>query len=758
MSDTDQTGPGGTLINFPRIGFNLSPTTTMPSPTIPPPPAHPPTPGPASPGPGARTGRRSPLDALNALPDPSLTTPLPAPHPTPGTVPATFRSEPDSDMVGPRLGALGLAAILAVAVAAMRGTHTVLSTWWENRQARQTETEPLRKARLKHQLAMQQAGYSSAQAAAKGAQRAKKVPSSSEFGSKSLRRSNSGGPGAGSGAGKSTSSKTNASGPGRKNNGSGNGPGSKSRTNTGPNSKNRGGAGGRTNGGDLKKNRSPKTPGPLRNSPRGAGALKKAGAANNTPAKSPKNPKSPGAGAGQGRTTLRKALAHTTQKAAARRLKHRRNNGASPAVWKNKKNVPQPGQTALGNGNTTKNQKTPKNPSGTGGKNTRHTNGRTTLAQALRQSAHRAARKRLKQRRRTVTPPIWTAPGASTPKVNLTKNSQPRAAKPGAATGAAGQTSQNGRTGQHTGRQQKNKSQWARARAYAQKNATNSGTTTGAGTAGAQQTGSTAGPPPKGWATWDQYWQHLNAQHNQRTGYNQTGRKSPFQNAGQAAGQAGATYTAERADYPGAQAKRWMPDAITSGTPALPSTGPAALDAAPVETFPRPGTTRPKEPIPMPPAPARNTRIAAARKEAAHTGRDIIAAAHMDAQHATEITLDDALDQYTAFKDKAFKTHDKCFKLATRARTLRDILAAFAVDLAVNHNLIGPLFSGAMARMSESMDLVARMADEMQISSLEAAEMAEAASDELDDAYRPYSKATADAGLSTPSAPIHNQS
>lgn len=756
MSDTDQTGPGGTLINFPRIGFNLSPTTTMPSPTIPPPP------GPASPGPGARTGRRSPLDTLNALPDPSLTTPLPAPHPTPGTVPATFRSEPDSDMVGPRLGALGLAAILAVAVAAMRGTHTVLSTWWENRQARQTETEPLRKARLKHQLAMQQAGYSSAQAAAKGAQqRAKKVPSSSEFGSKSLRRSNSGGPGAGSGAGKSTSSKTNASGPGRKNNGSGNGPGSKSRTNTGPNSKNRGGAGGRTNGGDLKKNRSPKTPGPLRNSPRGTGALKKAGAANNTPAKSPKNPKSPGAGAGQGRTTLRKALAHTTQKAAARRLKHRRNNGASPAVWKNKKNVPQPGQTALGNGNSTKNQKTPKNPSGTGGKNTRHTNGRTTLAQALRQSAHRAARKRLKQRRRTVTPPIWTAPGASTPKVNLTKNSQPRAAKPGTATGAAGQTSQNGRTGQHTGRQQKNKSQWARARTYAQKNATNSGTTTGAGTAGAQQTGSTAGPPPKGWATWDQYWQYLNAQHNQRTGYTQqNGRKSPFQNAGQAAGQAGATYTAERADYPGAQAKRWEPDAITPGTPALPSTGPAALDAAPTVNPARPGTTRPKEPIPMSSSPVptvkADPRITKAKKQADRTGNSLVGH-QMAAEHATEITLDDAIDEYGDFKDDAFKTYDQCHKLADRAIKLRGILLGFAEELAVKHNLIGPLFSLAMARMAESMDLVARMAEEMQTSSLQAAEMAEAADNDLNDAYRPYNVATADAGLTTPSAPVHNQ-
>ncbi|MFK8851230.1 hypothetical protein [Streptomyces sp. Ac-502] len=76
----------------------------------------------------------------------------------------------------------------------------------------------------------------------------------------------------------------------------------------------------------------------------------------------------------------------------------------------------------------------------------------------------------------------------------------------------------------------------------------------------------------------------------------------------------------------------------------------------------------------------------------------------------------------------------------------------------MNHNLIGRLFTGSMARLSESMDLLARMADEMQISSLEAAEMAEAANDDLNDAYRPFTQATADAGLTTPSAPIHNQS
>jgi len=162
----------------------------------------------------------------------------------------------------------------------------------------------------------------------------------------------------------------------------------------------------------------------------------------------------------------------------------------------------------------------------------------------------------------------------------------------------------------------------------------------------------------------------------------------------------------------------------------------------------------------MPPAPARreDPRITKAKNQAARTAGAVVSAArHMDDQHETEITLDDAIDEYGEFKDDAFKTHDQCAKLADRAIRLRGILLDFSEELAVKHNLIGLLFSGAMARLAETMDLVARMAEEMKTSSLEAAEMAEAADTDLNDAYRPYNLATADAGLSTPSAPIHNE-
>lgn len=129
----------------------------------------------------------------------------------------------------------------------------------------------------------------------------------------------------------------------------------------------------------------------------------------------------------------------------------------------------------------------------------------------------------------------------------------------------------------------------------------------------------------------------------------------------------------------------------------------------------------------------------------------------MDDQHATEITLDDACDGIDELTSDAFAAHDESSRLAKKARDLRDTWLQFADDLAANHNLIGPLFSAAATRFAESMDLIARKADEMETSSLQAAEKCETASNEMNDAYRPITQATADAGLTTPSAPIHNQ-
>ncbi|MDV9191587.1 hypothetical protein R6L23_25840, partial [Streptomyces sp. SR27] len=127
------------------------------------------------------------------------------------------------------------------------------------------------------------------------------------------------------------------------------------------------------------------------------------------------------------------------------------------------------------------------------------------------------------------------------------------------------------------------------------------------------------------------------------------------------------------------------------------------------------------------------------------------------AEHVTEVTLDDVLDELAESKDECFTTYDECAVLADRARKLRDSLQALAAELAERHNVIGRLTSAAMNRLAESMDLIARKADEMRSKSLAAAEAVETAHDEMHDAYRPVQQAAADAGLRMPSARIHNE-
>ncbi|MFD8027086.1 hypothetical protein ACFV6G_42610 [Streptomyces lavendulae] len=127
------------------------------------------------------------------------------------------------------------------------------------------------------------------------------------------------------------------------------------------------------------------------------------------------------------------------------------------------------------------------------------------------------------------------------------------------------------------------------------------------------------------------------------------------------------------------------------------------------------------------------------------------------AEHMTDVTLDDVLEELAEGKADCFDTYDECAVLAGKARKLRDALAELAEELAVSHNVIGRFFSAAMARLSESMERVARKAEAMRGESLTAAESVETAHDAMHDAYRPVQQATADAGLYTPSARIHNE-
>lgn len=121
-------------------------------PPPPPVPPHPPAPPPEPPGSGAPLvegrSRRSAADSLATLS--ATPPPLPTPPQTAGT-----RSEPAAtgDASRPGVGALGLAATLAITLAAMRGTAGMVQDWRQRRAQREAEAEPLRKARAKLDVA-----------------------------------------------------------------------------------------------------------------------------------------------------------------------------------------------------------------------------------------------------------------------------------------------------------------------------------------------------------------------------------------------------------------------------------------------------------------------------------------------------------------------------------------------------------------------------------------------------------------------------
>ncbi|MFD7576211.1 hypothetical protein ACFV6U_37765 [Streptomyces sp. NPDC059810] len=191
--------------------------------------------------------------------------------------------------------------------------------------------------------------------------------------------------------------------------------------------------------------------------------------------------------------------------------------------------------------------------------------------------------------------------------------------------------------------------------------------------------------------------------------------------------------TVERADRPG-DARRARPAAaaVTAEARSLPR-------APHVPAGPRPGTTAPKETTPV-----------------AASSIRLSAPAGVAAEHLTDVTLDDVLDHLVESKRKCFATYDECAVLADGARKLRRSLEQLADELTEHHNLVGRLTGAAMSRLAEAMDVVARKAEQMRTESLAAAERVELAHDAMHDAYRPVQDATAAAGLVMPSARIHN--
>lgn len=219
------------------------------------------------------------------------------------------------------------------------------------------------------------------------------------------------------------------------------------------------------------------------------------------------------------------------------------------------------------------------------------------------------------------------------------------------------------------------------------------------------------------------------------------------------------TVILERLDNVGDAERPYTPPPVPAGDLGKPTTAVrGALGPAPVKNFPRPGTTRP-QPRPAP-SPSRGAGMKENRMSALNpltaTGRRHVPG--MDAQHETEVTLDDVCDLLQELTAESFDTHDKCADLARRARALQARLIDLAEDLAIDHNVIGDLTSAAMSRLAEDMDILARQAEEMSAQSLHAAEATETADNAMNDAYRPITQAAADAGLLAPSAPVHNQS
>jgi hypothetical protein len=212
----------------------------------------------------------------------------------------------------------------------------------------------------------------------------------------------------------------------------------------------------------------------------------------------------------------------------------------------------------------------------------------------------------------------------------------------------------------------------------------------------------------------------------------------------------------------------WGPNGIRR-TP-WQSAGAAAAAAEPetitIERLDKPGDQEPRR---WGPTPASNAAVLGSAAQSSSTGRKETGSMSlpdrvmsglvtgMSSEHATEVTLDDTLETLERLTVESFAAHETCTRLAEEARQIRYRLEDLAADLRTRHNVIGRMTAAAMERLAESMELLARKAEEMRVSSLDAAEVSEAAENAMFDAYKPVQQATADAGLLVPSARIHNK-
>ncbi|MBX7471260.1 hypothetical protein K1Y80_34950 [Streptomyces sp. MAG02] len=796
MADDPRDGNRNNVVTFRSRGG--APPGLPPIPGAPPPapPASPPAePPPPTSGPEADDGgavvpaprrRRSAADSLAGLtptlpPTPSSTGPTgTVALRSEGTVPAR-RDDDSGEADGPGVAALGLAATLAIALAALRGTATAVADWRQRRQERAEELAPLREARLKHRLAGEEAAAKHAVAMQgigdKAAQkRGKSIPSSQDFGRKALgggRGSLTGGGGKGAGG----------TGPGRSGKGgSGSGltPGGKKtspKTSTGLGSV--GGKGGSKGLGSGKPGGS-KSAGSGKNGSSGKNGGSGSGIKSPSGGKSPSSKKSSPAlerargrqdraAARQGAKIQRRAdrqAARVENRAKDRdAARDRRTRGADARqdtkdrVRNARADAKQARREQVRQDRFEAKQKARKDRAEARRKKKETAAAadpdRTTLGEAVAKSA----RRRLKKRRKNLAPPVLTTvkrkkskkkggKGAGStpagPKVDLTKKPKPGAApkvdltkKPKAAGGSATGTGPKvdltkkpkpgsgpkasgpgrkkkvrvkpkskkktrGSTPPGTGPAARRKaSRKERARRASERARAKSGTDGSAGSGWEFYT-----PPPR---------------EERRSAYDSMRDTDPQQQEG--------VWTAEQVFPPGYQASSREP--LTTGARGLPAGT-------------SPTTTTKEAPVGSSPA---------VKAGSVTTAMDN----GINPEHATEVTLDDVTEFLDEVVSEAFAAHDECLLLSAKATELMYALDDLAARLAAKHNIIGTLTAWAMRKLAESMEVLSRKAEEMSVKSLHAAETCEIAKTEMDDAYRPLTQATADAGLRTPSARVHNE-
>ncbi|MFG2623210.1 hypothetical protein ACGFXC_36950 [Streptomyces sp. NPDC048507] len=620
---------------------------------------------------------------------------VPAPPP-PGVVPDTFRSEgldPEdggaADGDPPSTGALGMAAILAIAMAAFAGVRT----WVQESGPRRAEAKA-HKRELELIAAKANAEAAKSEAGAEAVRAKAAVPSAHEYGRKTLGRA-SGGSGGGSGSsgpkgpgkpGTATHSPSGGVGvkpgsskptsPGASRPGSG-GPGG-----TGPAGKGPGGTGPKWSGTGGKT----KPDGSSGKAGQGSGG--KAGPGGSSGSGKGSGGTSPGGGSGKGSSGTGSGSGGTGKPGAGK--------GSS-------------GGNGTGNGGGKTNT-----PSGTG------SSGRTTLPQRVRQAIRD---KWFKQTPTPQTPkPQKPKPPANAPQNSTTPptgSSNPSGTKPGAKPGTTGQSGHGTfwtRTTVWTW------TTWTTARGWWKKRPRKGPQNK---TPGGQQHPPPPNYPPGG------------AQQTPPGPGPQWGaRQSPFDTP-TPGDEPEVVYTVTqdgpaRSNRPQQPPPRPPAGAVGPARPGLPRAPQRAAGR-------RPTTTKPKGPFAMGSAPA-----------------TVSASGGIPAQHATEINLDQALRALSRLVGEGMDASDDAAGLARQARRLLTALDGMSKDLARVHNVRGPKTTTAMQNLMEIVQRLVKSADRMAKSALDAAEAAEAEEVLMARHYRPVQKATADAGLVTPSAAIHN--